>query len=460
MSHNASPVAEVTADEFTRDVVARHIVMGSRYRMTLLITGALLVLGIVGFAARALGDGFDDRLPWGYYVATMVFLLTTAGSAPVVIVTLRMTKAHWIRPMARVSEIYAAVGVLTFIMFVPILFLVPSADDRFSLWFQGDTKGALGSIPGAPHVYIGLLLALLFVTGLVLLHLSTRPDRVAVRDLSGRTGGTGAGWYGSRKEWLVMRLGLGMMGGFYFLLLIGTLSLFSVDFGMALVPGWKDAIFPAFQSVNGLQAGLATVVVTAYLVRRYGGFEKYIHMEQFWGASKILLALSLFYFYFWWSGFIIFWYGKTPIEQTLLDLLYFGPYRVLFFLGFFLSFLAPFLILMWNAVRKTTWGPSLAAALILVGMLVDKIRIYVAVYSVDAVSDIADHALEVVPATHYPDVFDLMIVIGGISGGIFLVMLATRIAPVFSLWEMTEGIRLRVVKPFLRTEVVVIGKPE
>ena len=102
----------------------------------------------------------------------------------------------------------------------------------------------------------------------------------------------------------------------------------------------------------------------------------------------------------------------------------------------------------------------MAAALILVGMLVDKIRIYVAAYSVDAVSDIADHALHVVPATHYPDVFDLMIVIGGISGGIFLVMLAARMAPVFSLWEMTEGIRLRVVKPFLRTEMVVIGKPE
>ncbi len=460
MPDNASAVAEVTVDEFTRDVVGRHVVTGSRYRMALLITGALLVLGIVGFLGRALSDGFDDRLPWGYYAATMAFLLTTAGSAPLVVVALRMVKSHWVRPLARISEIYAAAGVLTFIMFVPLLFLVPSADDRFSLWFQGDTKGALGSFPGAPHVYIALLLALLFLSGLVLLRVSTRPDRVAVRDLSGKSGDTDAGWYRSRKEWMVMRLGLGLMGGFYFLLLIGTLSMFSVDFGLALVPGWKDAIFPAFQSVTGIQAGLATVVVTAYLVRRYGGFEKYIHMEQFWGASKILLALSLFYFYFWWSGFIVFWYGKSPIEQNLLQLLYFGPYQVLFYLGFLLSFLAPFLILIWNAVRKTTWGPSLAAALILVGTLVDKLRIYVAVYSVDAVSDITDHTLDVVPATHYPDVFDLMIVIGGIAGGVFLVMLAARMVPVFSLWEMTEGIRLRAVRPFLRTEVVVLGKPE
>ena len=81
-------------------------------------------------------------------------------------------------------------------------------------------------------------------------------------------------------------------------------------------------------------------------------------------------------------------------------------------------------------------------------------------YSVDAVSDITDHALGVVPPTHYPDVFDLMIVIGGIAGGIFLVMLAARLAPVFSLWEMAQGIRLRAVRQFLRTEVVVLGKTE
>ena len=93
MAHNTKPIEGATVDEFTRDVVSRHIVTGPRYRMALIITGALLVLGAVGFVGRALSDGFDDRLPWGYYVATVAFLLTTAGSAPLVVVAppFRMT---------------------------------------------------------------------------------------------------------------------------------------------------------------------------------------------------------------------------------------------------------------------------------------------------------------------------------------------------------------------------------
>ena len=137
----------------------------------------------------------------------------------------------------------------------------------------------------------------------------------------------------------------------------------------------------------------------------------------------------------------------------------FGPYRVIFYLAFGLSFLAPFLTLLWNGLRRTTWAPPLASVFILVGALLDKVRVYVASYSVP-VDDIRAHTLEVIPATHYPDIFDVMMMVGGISGGVFLFMLAARVIPILSLWEMTDGIRLRAVRPFLRREVTVMAKPE
>ena len=87
----------------------------------------------------------------------------------------------------------------------------------------------------------------------------------------------------------------------------------------------------------------------------------------------------------------------------------------------------------------------------------ERIRIYVPAYSLD---DIYGHALEAVPPTHYPDVFDIMMVVGGISAGIFAFLLAARIVPMLSVWEMAEGLRLRVIRPFLRTETVVQAKPE
>ncbi len=454
---------QVTVEEYTRDIVGRHAVTGPRYRRALWITGLLLVVGIVGFILRATSDGFDDRLPWGYFAATVAFLLTTAGAAPMVAVALRMVKAHWRRPMIRIAEMYAVPGVLTLLMFIGLMWLIPSADNRNTLWFQGETLG-VRNIPGAPHAYVLLVLAFLVIASLGLLWASSRPDMAILRDQGSGASTSWArrlskGWRGTRKQWNVLYLGLGVLGGFYFLALIGAHTLFSIDFAMTLVPGWRDAIFPTFQALSALQAGMATVLLTLFFLRRYGGLEQYIHMEHFWGASKILLALTLLWFYFWWSGFIIFWYGRQPIEQNLLNLLMFGPYRVIFFLAFALCFVAPFLTLLWNGIRKSTWGTPLASAFILVGALLDKMRLYVASYSIP-VEEITAHTLEVVPATHYPDILDLMMVVGGISGSLFLFLLAARVVPIISLWEMADGIRLRVVRPFLRTEVTVLGKPD
>ena len=99
----------------------------------------------------------------------------------------------------------------------------------------------------------------------------------------------------------------------------------------------------------------------------------------------------------------------------------------------------------------------------MIGTLIDKIRIYVASYSVDYSNSpvsIFDHNLALVPGFHSPDFIDVLIVIGCLSGGVFMISVAAKLFPIFSLWEMSEGIRIRTVKPYLRTKLLILGKPE
>lgn len=437
--------------------VTRHLLGGGRGRSPSfwLLVGVLTVLfgaGVVGLIIRLQG-GFHERSVWGYYAATVAYLLTITQGAPLVAVALRLTKADWRRPVTRAAELFTVVGVLNFFLFLPLLALVPSAQGRSTVWLQWPW--------GAPHVWDTLAWALLVLCGLALLYTSVLPDVAAARD--GATGfrqrvsaWLASHWQGTERQWRVQRGGLVLLGVFYLMLFVLVHTLFSSDFAMSIVPGWKDAIFPPFHALSGLQSAVAVTVVAMYLWRRAEG-QPYLGRDQFWALSKVLFALSLLWFYFWFAQFLTMWYGRLPIEQTLLQLLMVGPYRVPFVLAFSLNFLVPFFILLWNPARKSILGPTLAATSILVGTLFDRIRIYVSAYSVE---ESAAHILEQVPATRLPDGVDILMVVGLVAGAVLFYVLAARLIPPIAIWEVKEGLYLRVERLFLRKGVSVVGKPE
>ena len=464
MSRVEPQVITKTNQQVTEEILALTHSAGPRYKAALVIFGGIFLLGIVGFVIRAVDAGFDDFRPWGYFMAVYAFLLTTASSAPLFSVTQRMVRSHWRRPLARASELFGIVGVLSTLMFIPLIYLLPAAQGRRTIWFEW---------PGAPHATDVLAVVFLAVLGLALLYVAALPDLAVSREHA-----TGARrrwldrlivvqWRGTERQWAIHKATLTVMGALYFLLLIVVHAIIASDFALALVPGWKDAIFPAFHALAGLQSAVASTVVALFLLYRFGGFKDYISVDQFWGASKLLLSLTLLWVYFWFSGFIVYWYGRQPVEQNILRTFMFETYLLPFLLGFFLSFIVPFLIVMWNFVRKTVLGPTIVASCILLGALFDRIRIYVASFSIaDARSDALGQLhpeilrLEDVQGALVPSGPDVLMVIGAIAGAVFLYLLAIKVIPPVSIWEIKEGMLYRRRRRFLKTEIMVMGKPE
>ena len=437
----------MTAQELTQDVVQRHASPGSQFWLVAGILAGLFALGVIGFVLLLTQYGVDDRNAWGYYATAFAYIFVTAQSAVLVSVALRMVKAHWRRPLARISELFAAVGLFNFILLIPLLWVLPVTDGRRSIWFEW---------PGhSPHLWDTIAMGLLVVLGMGILRLASIPDVATVGDHTG--GKRSTNWRGTVQQWKVLRTGMAVLGGFYFMLLIVVHMLISVDFAMSLVPGWKDSIFPAFHALNGLQSGVALILVTMFILRQTTGLRKYLEVDQFWGLSKLLLAISLLWFYFWWSGFFVYWYGRTPAEQSVLKFIMFETYRVPFFLAFALCFVAPFLILMWNIVRKTTWGPALAGAIVLVGTFFNVLRYYVPAFSIE---DSTLHALEVAPPANLPNGVDVLVVVGALAGAVLTYMLASRVFPIMSMWELKEGLLLQRMRKLMKVDIKVLAKPE
>ena len=122
------------------------------------------------------------------------------------------------------------------------------------------------------------------------------------------------------------------------------------------------------------------------------------------------------------------------------------------------AFFIPLWSMIWNPLRKSVWGPVVIACGVLIATLFDRIRVYVAAFSVSESTD--KHQLAEIPGAVLPDVADVLIWVGGISACILIYMLGTRIIPPINIWEQKEVLLYRIHKPFHRTEVQVLGKPE
>ena len=461
--HYQPQVLEQTPQEITRDVLDETARVSSRYKKVLAVFAVLFALGIVGFVIRLLdAGGFDDLSPWAYLMVGYAFLLTTAASAPLFSVTQRMVKSHWRLPMARVSEMFAVVGVLSTLMFIPLIFLLPSSASRVSIWFEW---------PGAPFWPQLLSVIFLTVNGLGILYATLVPDLARERDHgSGFRRGLGARlagyWAGTPRQWRVLKAAIGVLGALYFINLIMVHTMVSADFAIVLVPGWRDAIFPPFQALHGLQGAVATTIIAMFLMRNFSGLREYVSVDFFWGASKILLGLSLLWAYFFFTEFIIFWYGRQPVEQELLKTFMFNSYRWPFIAAVFLCWLIPFLTLIWNFARKSMVFPTIAASSVVLGVLADKIRIYPGAFSLadehrdEVFGQLHPERLSEAPAALWPSGPDVLMLIGIIAGGVLLYLLAIKVVPMLSIWEVSEGTLYRKRRRFLKREIMVMGKPE
>ena len=464
-------VPPTSPEETTNLLVGKHLNIGDNFWRAAAAFGVLTILGLIGFVVKLTG-GMGDTVAWGYYAAMFSFMVTTASAAPMVAIAPRMANSHWRRPISRAAELWSVVGLLSLLWFIPLLWVLPPLNDgRRSLWFFDMADPS--NVPSySPHIWASAAILALVVTGLALVWMSSLPDfaSLAKRAPAGSRHQKWAarmalGWVGTSKQWFMLKRRMGILGAFYFMMLVFVHFLISVDFLMTLIPGWIDALYPVTHAANALQAAAATMVLTAWVLRKFGGYEDYIGLDQIWGVGKLLFALSLLWFWFWFSSFNVYWYGRKPNELAVLELLIHGPYVWAFMTVFMLNFVIPLWTLVWNPVRYSTWGPAIIAVSVLVGTFLDRIRMYVAAYSVEGIGNPSydKHEMEPghVPATVLPDMWDVFIMLGAVGAMILVYMLAARLFPIINFWEQRElQLYDRGHVPFHRGHVRVMGKSE
>jgi hypothetical protein len=438
----------LTAEEATRDLVARLRGGSGRYWIAMVVLAVFALAGTVALVSLT-ASGAQPYHKWGYTAAVLAFLVSTFQAAPIVAFTSRLGKGFWGIPVRRAAELGTVGSLVTSALLIVLLFQLPDFKGRPSIWFDW---------PGGPRVWDSVAILLFAVVGLGLLYLGSLPDLGAAGDAwpDRPFRRLSLGWSGTTRQWQVLSRGVVVLGAFYLMLFVFVNLVVVSDLALSLVPGWHSAVMPPYHALSGLEGGVATSLLALAAMRRFGRLERYIGLDPFWAAAKLLLALSLLFFYFTWAELLTNWYGRLPEEQGVLFTFMFGPYLWAFVLSFSLNFVLPFLLLIWNPIRVSIVGPTAVSALVVVGNLVDRVRIYVPAWYV---AGPPGQSVVDVPPAQLPALPDLLIALGAIALVVLLYLLALRLVPAVSLWEYKQGLLLSRERTFARAGVQLIAKP-
>ncbi|MCX7808690.1 MAG: hypothetical protein N2515_08780, partial [Deltaproteobacteria bacterium] len=131
-----------------------------------------------------------------------------------------------------------------------------------------------------------------------------------------------------------------------------TVTFAAFDWLMSLEPTWYSTIFGVqFFSVC-VVAGLATIIVATYLLRKSGPLADVLTVEHYHDLGKLLFGFLVFWAYISFSQFMLIWYASIPEETTYYHHRWQGGWAA-YSIGMAIGhFIFPFLFLLSRNIKR------------------------------------------------------------------------------------------------------------
>ena len=119
-------------------------------------------------------------------------------------------------------------------------------------------------------------------------------------------------------------------------------SLLGYDLIMSLDPHWFSGLLGGYVVVGMLYSGFAFLVLLTGLYS-FGRPGWVMPPKEMQDLAKLVFATSILWMYFFWSQYLVIWYGNVPIEtRYVLAALLRGSLAVLALTAFFIGWVIPF----------------------------------------------------------------------------------------------------------------------
>jgi Ni/Fe-hydrogenase subunit HybB-like protein len=327
---------------------------GLIFLLAVLAGGAAFLIGISGPAPER---------AWQIFLVNYLFWSGLAFGSIVFAATQVITKSRWGRPVKRLAEAPAAFLPVSFLLF----WVLYAGRDKIFPWIhQPFPQKAAWLNVGFLFARDGLCLFVLTAVCLAMVYFSVRGEK-AIQSRGVET------WPTYKDQGEKNLRSQAVLAPIVAILYALAFSLFGFDLVMSLSPQWYSTLFGMYFFTGAFYGALAVLIFLSVIAVKRLGMGNFIRKPQFHDLGKLLLAFCLTNGDFFFSQFLVIWYGNLPEEtRFVIQRVSFPPWNFLAWTVLFLFFIIPFAVLLSRKAKMNQTLMLFLTGLILVGLWLER----------------------------------------------------------------------------------------
>jgi hypothetical protein len=312
----------------------------------------LIILAVAGAATFVLGAYLQPTRTWGMYLVNLLFWSSLAITGPAIAAMMQLTEARWSPTVKRIALTTGGFLPLSLVLFLILLVFGLAA---LYPWVTNpalvEKKKQWLNLPFMP-LRIGLGVALLYFTAYAFTRAVLAEGESAAATEAER----------SRRNRLATIL---------LILFVVVLSLWGFDLVMSLDPVWYSGLLGGYYVVTSLYTGFGLVAFLT--IRSNARGVTAVSPAAIQDVAKLVFAMCVMWMYFFFSQYLVIWYGNVPAETRFFLRRFFDdPWRTLAFVIFIVGALVPFGYLL----KRLTGRPPTAHTPLLVIIVMGWVAIF------------------------------------------------------------------------------------